>query len=341
MLRILALVGLLFSTLPVGAQNLEQARFLTAVSAWLKGDDEKSLTTLAKLARDGHSDARLLLAQIEIADRGPSRYRQGLSRRETKDLFRKTSFGEPFAQSWLSIEAMDGNRLAQLLLQARDTRVRPELITELHVLGEHQATGRPIRILALYGTDQQRMDLLNSDDLLPELTPFLTYLNDDPRPQADGLAALAYILDQDGASLDPADPDTRAMAGLLALGFGFGSLDPDNRWYQDVSDWVLSSDVTKPLVGACGTGCTEQETRACAMTLLALTGGYYEATRLDTPVESFIPQGRFLASPRARIMALRRAALNRAETNSLLASIGQIAEHSACTAEMVKRERKP
>ena len=41
-LRIFALVGLLFLGAPVGAQSLEEARFLTAVTAWL--------TLCAKLA---------------------------------------------------------------------------------------------------------------------------------------------------------------------------------------------------------------------------------------------------------------------------------------------------
>ena len=75
------------------------------------------------------------------------------------------------------------------------------------------------------------------------------------------------------------------------------------------------------------------------MTFLALVGGYYEAIRLDSPVERYIPQQRFLDSRRAMRMTLRRAALMKNEPGTDLADLQEIASHSQCAADLVAAER--
>ncbi|MCP3972330.1 MAG: hypothetical protein GY717_18800 [Rhodobacteraceae bacterium] len=73
--------------------------------------------------------------------------------------------------------------------------------------------------------------------------------------------------------------------------------------------------------------------------MLALSGGYYEIIRLDSPAETVISQDRFLTSPRARLMTLRRAAMTRAETDAELASLSQIGGISACAARLIATAR--
>ncbi len=323
------------------AQTLDDARFSTSVTAWLSGNDEKSLTTLSELAQNGHRQARLLLARIETLDRGPSTFRLGLSRDEARQLFRQTKLGDTFSKSWLRVLAEEeGDTLAKLLLAANRAEVSPDLIVALTEAGEIQATDRPTRIAALYGSDELRAALLEDGAVLDELRPYVEYLAGPSRPRGDGLAALAHILNVDVATLDSDDTDTREMAGLLALGWGFGKVSPLNAHYDTVADWVLTAEATRPIASLCSAECVDGE-RACAMTMLALSGGYFEIIRLDSPLEEVIPQGKFLASPRARVMALRRAALARAETGGLLASVADIAEVSACAAGMIEAERQP
>ena len=76
------------------------------------------------------------------------------------------------------------------------------------------------------------------------------------------------------------------------------------------------------------------------MTLMALTGGYYEIIRLDSPLAAAIPQAEFLTSHRARETALRRAAHTRAETDKELATVPEIAKHSQCLSRIVAHYRQ-
>lgn len=305
-----------------------------AVAAWLEGSDAESLPKLAMLAAEGNTAARLLLARIEHTDRGASPWRVALGPVGHKDLFRVPTDWSPLRPSWLRLEAEAGNELAANLLAARGAEPNPALIYELSMVGEHQATDHPTRILALYGTDQQRENLLMQDWLLDELRPYVAYNLGEPEPRGDGLAALRHIANTDIAA---DDEDVQPISGLLALGWGFGSLDKDNSWFSTVSDWVLSAEATQPIASICN-DCGE-EAASCAMVFLALTGGYYELIRLDSPLESIIPQDEFLISPRARLMALRRAALTRAETDELLASESEIAEYSTCAAGKIADAR--
>ena len=101
--------------------------------------------------------------------------------------------------------------------------------------------------------------------------------------------------------------------------------------------------MTNPAMGPLADLCTRScptEAAACAFTLLSLTGGYFEAIQLDSPVETVIPQDRFLASPRARVMALRRAALARTETDMPLGTQAELSEVSACAADLIWAERR-
>ncbi|MEX0327141.1 MAG: hypothetical protein AB3N07_00340 [Ruegeria sp.] len=307
----------------------------SAVDLWLQGDDRQSLQMLADLAAEGDANARLLLARIETADLGPSPYRQSLDRSAARDLFRYKDFS-PFGRSWLFVEAQQGNELAQALMQAKSAEPDLELIDRLNKFGEHQATDRPTRIVALYGDQDLRDELAADEAVMQDLLPYLAYLSGTSEHRGDGVAALRHIQPN---PVDTAQPDTLGMAGLLALGLGYGDVSPDNRWRTDVEDWLMSAPSTKPVADLCATQCSGQA-RACAFAFLAVSGGYFEVIRYDSPLETVIPQDQFLNSPRARLMVLRRAVLARTETNqNWLSDSPQLAQISSCAADLIQSER--
>ncbi|WP_338551163.1 hypothetical protein [Roseovarius phycicola] len=323
----------------LSAPATAQTSFNEAVEIWLQGNDRDSLPALAVLAQAGDRNARILLARIETFDRGPSPFRFSLSGAERRALFRQVPQNEIFGKSWLKVEAERGNKLAARFLQSRHPTPDLELIQDLWDAGEGQATDYPTRVVALYGSPQQKRALLESGRILEELAPFLGYLSGDPEPRGDGLAALRLITGKDQSDINPDNQDAFAMAGFLALGFGFGNASLDNAYRSDVENWVLESLSTRPIANLCNEACA-QEKGACAFAFFALSGGYFEVIRVDTPYQSLISQQQFLDSPRARIMTLRRAALARVEANTReLATTEQIAEISSCAADLVAAER--
>lgn len=306
-----------------------------AVDLWLQGDDAQSLPMLAELAAEGNPEARLLLARIETNDLGPSPFRRSLDRAQLRELFRFMDVST-FGRSWLFVEAQAGNELAQALLKAKEPSPDLALIDQLNRLGEHQATDRPTRIVALYG-DQDERDALAADEaVMEDLLPFLSYLSGTPEHPGDGLAALRHIQTK---PVDATKPEALGMASMLALGLGFGDALPENVWRPAVENWLMSDSSTKPIADLCSEQCPAQP-GACAFAFLAVSGGYYETIRYDSPLETVIPQEQFLDSPRARLMVLRRAALARTETNhKWLADSPELVGISSCAADLIQSER--
>ena len=195
------------------------------------------------------------------------------------------------------------------------------------------------RIVALYGTAGQKQALLADDQMLDELRPYVQYLSGVPEARGDGLAALRHIAPGKSDMVHADDAETLGMAGVLALGFGFGDHDPANRWRADVETWLLSAPAVRPIANLCTTQCAS-EAGACAFAFMALSGGYFEAIRFDSPLEGVIPQAAFQDSPRARLMVLRRAVLARTETNvQWLAEPEAVRPISACAAQLIADER--
>ncbi len=334
MLRVVVAVIAMF----VAGAAPAQGRFSEAVDLWLSGNDRDSLPRLAEQAADGNAKARLLLGRIEVMDKGPSPYRKSLSRDAYRGMFRSFSQDTGYlGRSWIAEEAADGNQLAELLMAARRAEPDLYLIRDLVEMGEAQASDHPTRIMALYGSDEHREILLSSTNLLEELRPYLEYLTGEPEPRGDGLAALRHMT---GEQVDAADETALGMAGILALGYGYGDVSLDNPWRGAVEHWLLTAPATRPIAELCEAGCGVDDIGACAFAVMALSGGYYEVIRIDSPLESVIPQEQFLQSPRARLMTLRRVAMQRREADgALLASTAEISEMSACAADMIDKAR--
>ena len=313
--------------------------FDAAVAAWLSGDDANSLPALAGLAKDGHSLARILLSQVETKDRGHSPFRKSLKPSEARALFRRDQGYGGFSQTWLDFEAKENNPLARALIATRVPRPVAGLISTLRALGEVEATDYPIRVIALYGTDEEKRVLAESDMMLDELRPFMEHYRSEQAWRGEGIAALRHIAPFAAHMMRADDEDTVEIGGLLALGFAGGGSDPANRWRGLVENWVRSAPAARPIADLCRAHCPSDVT-GCGFAMLALSGGYYEVIRLDTPLETVISQNTFLASPRARLMTLRRAALAKQSANrGWLASAEGIAEISVCAADLVEETR--
>jgi hypothetical protein len=324
--------------LPVWAWADESA-FEDAVALWLEGNDAESLPQLATLAQGGHADARILLAQIEVKDRGHSPFRAGLIPAEARAIFRKDAGYGGFSKSWLAIEAQAGNPLAVALLNTRHPRPDPVLISTLHSLGEFQAKDYPIRMVALYGTLGQKEVLSGSDYMLDELRPYLEYHMDPKEPHGDGTAALRHMAPFANDMINNAEMEPDGISGVLALGYAFGDTSSENPWRGLVEDWIMTAPAARPIADLCRAQCASEVT-GCGFAMLALSGGYFEVVRLDTPVESIIAQDRFLASPRARLMTLRRSALAKHNANrGWLATAEEVSEISVCAADLITRTR--
>ena len=165
----------------------------------------------------------------------------------------------------------------------------------------------------------------------------MTYLFTEPEPRGDGLAALRHI------QTDPVDANSGpalGMAGLLALGLGYGDLSPDNPWRPSVENWLMTSESTRPVAQLCAQNCSA-EAPACAFAFMALSGGYFEVIRTDSPLETVISQSQLHDSPRARLMVLRRAVLARTETNlEWLVDTAPAAQLSACATDLIRKEQR-
>ncbi len=321
-------------------EGSEHPELVSAINLWLKNDDENSLPLMAKLAREGNTAARLLLSRIERTERAPSAYLESLSVDEQQVLFRNPKKRGPFQLSWMLSEAESGNSLAALFLSSYVPKVDLDTIRALQAAGEVEATDHPVRIAALYGDAQIKKQLL--DQLAPpQMRPFVVSQLPPAKRLADGLASLEYMQQYGvGKPIDIAtNSHVETTARFLALGIPYGDITNDNPLRATISNWLSQSPEATPIRKACEQHCSN-EVEQCGITLLGLTGGYYEAIRLDSPIENLISQTSFLKSPRAAAQALRRGALIRAEHGGEIASLTDIATQSECLARQVKTERQ-
>ncbi len=311
-----------------------------AIGLWLDNDDENSLTKISRLARSGNVAARLLLSRIERTERAPSVYRENMSIEEHNEIFRNPNKRGLFSLSWMLSESELGNELARLFLFSYKPLVNLDVIRGLQSYGEIEATDHPVRIAALYGTDEEKQIVL--DQLgAPQMKPFVRSQQLPPRRLADGLAVLDYIMQywREGVvSEREARSFEQTTARFLALGIPYGDISTDNPWRPSIFKWLAQSEETLPIRNACKLACGDN-TEQCSLSLLGLTGGFYEAIRLDSPIESLISQDDFLNSPRAAAQAMRRGALIRAEHGGEIASLSEIASSSQCLANQVEIER--
>ena len=331
---------------PVVIEGSEDPRFEAAVEYWLRDDDIRSLPQLAALAAEGNTAARLLLGRIEVSERAPGAFVRSLTRTERMTLFRPPAEGRAFRSSWLRSEARAGQPLAQALDEALSLGVNLPAIQRLYALGEREAAEHLVIKIAIDGSQDEKDELAELMGAEADLLPYLRSFGPVHEPSAMGRNAFRHIRAVMGVSDPetlPSHPD--ADAAILFLGIGYQSgfsadrFSPRNRFYPLVSRWMERAPQTQPIVATCRRICAAEEVQRCAIVALGMTGGYYEAIRLDSPLENIIPQARYRKSERARATALRRVAFARSELLEELFPEDDIRARSICLADAVLEER--
>ncbi len=252
-----------------------------------------------------------------------------------------------FRSSWLKVEADRGNPLAQALFEGTAPGINLAAIERLYDVGEFEATEHLVRKIAVDGSQAERAKLAQLLIPMSELTPYLRGFRFSRQGMTTGRTALQHMIgtiegiDPVSVELD-SDPETETAMKFIDLGYQagaqtIGDLDT-NRHDQTIVKWVTTATPARPLANLCRRACSDRQVSACAITGFGLVGGYYELIRFDSPLESIIPQDRFLGSERAIGMTLRRIAAARTEAGVQVFSESELDQESPCLAAAVRAE---
>lgn len=343
---ILTLSGCARTPGPPSIEGVQDPRFEAAVLLWLEDDDARSLPQLARLAQEGNTAARLLLGRIEVAERAPSTFVRSLARAERFDLFRPPSNGAVFRPTWLRTESKAGQPLAQALDEAMALGLNLPAVRRLYALGEREAAEHLVIKIAIDGSQDEKDRLAKLMGPEADLLPYVQSFGPVHEASAMGRNAFRYLrarLGEPGQETLPAGDEAEAVIRFLGIGYqsGFSAdrFSKSNRFYPSITRWLESAPQTRPIVASCAKVCPSAEIRHCTVVAVGMTGGYYEAIRLDSPLESVISQDRYLKSRRAEGTALRRVAFARSELLEELFPEAGIRARSACLADAVREER--
>ena len=345
---ILLLVGVP-CTHPSKANTLSGADdpdFLLAVQIWLNDNDAESLPVLSALSSKGNIAARLLLSRIEITDRASGNFIKQLSRSERLDLYRSNLGNGVFRSSWIKVEADRGNPIAEALLDGSSLGINIAAIKQLYEIGEFEATEHLVRKVAVDGSESERQELAQLLISNSELTPYLRGFRFAAAGTTTGRAALQYIIGMN-EGIDPVSvdldygPDTEMAINYVNFGYQAGAQTIGNwkskRYFDAIAKWTMTAPQAMAVANLCRRDCSAQQISACAVTGFGLVGGYYEIIRFDSPLETIIPQNRYLNSKRAIGMALRRMASARTEAGVKVFSDTELDEKSQCLAAAVTK----
>ncbi|MCP4433611.1 MAG: hypothetical protein GY806_21745 [Gammaproteobacteria bacterium] len=318
--------------------------FLLAVETWLSDNDAGSLPILSMLSNQGNTAARLLLSRIEITDRASGDFVIQMSRSERLDLFRSNLRYGVFRSSWIKVEADRGNPIAQVLLDGTSLGINIAAIKQLYEIGEFEATEHLVRKVVVDGSQSERQELARLLISKSELTPYLRGFRFTSLGMTTGRAALLHIIGMN-EGIDPVSvdlgygPDTRMAMQFVDFGYQAGAQTigywDKSKHFDAIAKWTMTAPQALAVANLCRRNCSEQQISGCAITGFGLVGGYYEMIRFDSPLETVIPQSRFLNSERAIGMALRRIAAARTEAGVKVFSDIELSEKSQCLAEAV------
>lgn len=334
--------GLFFATLssPASGATLpggDAPELARAVATWLDDDDENSLPALAELAARGNIAAALLVARIERTTRHFSPWLHSLTRSRRLALFRRPS-RDLFPPTWIGWYADQGVDLAVTLKDAGLSRTGAYLVHELNDLGEPQAADTLIRRIMFYGDGPHRAQVAGANLPLPELAPYVMAMDQPGKDSRLGMNAVIHLVGPDALE-GVAPDDIRQAAGFLHYGMPFQTLPAANPLHEPLSRRISEMPALKPIANQCESICPN-DTAQCSLTMIGLQGGYYDAIRNDSPLESVISQKRFLNSRRGSAIALRRAALARDGAASLRATLGTVWSYSQCLGVAVRKVRE-
>ncbi len=317
--------------------------FLLAVDTWLSDSDSGSLPVFSALSKKGNIAARLMLSRIETTDRASGDFVRQMSRPERADLFRSNLGSNVFRSSWIKVEADQGNSIARALLDGTSPGINIAAVKRLYEIGEFEATEHLVRKIAVDGSQSERQEL--AELLIPgsELTPYLRGFRFTRLGMTTGRAGLQFITGMN-EGINPVSvrlgngPDTGAAMKFVDFGYQAGAQTigywGESKPFNSIAKWTMTAPQGMAVANLCRRHCSDQQT-ACAITGFGLVGGYYEMIRFDSPLETIIPQSRFLNSERVIGMALRRIASARTEAGVKVFSDIELSKKSQCLAQAV------
>ena len=338
MLRILLILLLL--AVPARAEmpaDHDDPAFQAAVEAWLDGDDAVSLPELARLARDGSTAAQILLGRIWSDTEHFNPWIAGLARHERRAIFQASD--RPLGHGWLAI-AEESSELARAIRpRSYDPAEYASAIRDLTELGElrallplvltlqRQNSGDYLVAAAVEGHVPRHLRIYVWQSALNSRLPAAEAVRDDlvRAIRSDSVEDLDAVYIQGFTRLEPngfppdvrARPETNAELSRLTRGmwFVFGRqswMDSllksfagrDFPPMDDSPDWMVDEMAELPafrqIAETCRAICTDS-TIECFRTAHSFIGGLFGQAFLGSPVETLIPQERYVSSARARL----------------------------------------
>ncbi|WP_150525538.1 hypothetical protein [Roseibium sediminis] len=314
-------------TFATHASSTEE-KFRTAIQAWLSDDDETSLNILSALAKEGDTNARLMLGRITDRPGAFSPYMLSLSRKERNTLLKAP--GGLSGTSWLSVIEKD-SQIAAAHLKAKNIQNGVPGIRELLELGEvGPATGYMFR--QLHQGNQSDLVGLASIETSSDGAKFVLWI-----AALNNLLVGKPISSETMATLEnfAHELDKYDLRALVVLGHYYSMLSPSdklkfagaytmgkeligrlnfgliNESEKSISRTAASvalmhSNHTKGIVQLCKQEC-ESSTEACVKTIFGAVGGIHGLLELQTPVEVIIPSEQYFESKRYQVDLMRVA----------------------------------
>ena len=319
MLRVFAAV---FAALVLGfaptafAAGHVSAELKAAIDAWL-ADDDAALHQIARLAREGDAEARMLLGGIQrsIPAAGESADLKTLSPADRRALL------EAPDGSWTSALAADGDGLARMLLEVESPQANIETAHTLMAAGETEAATRLAWQLVKSGGLSDILNMPPDEPLFAELH-FANWMRawfaaapeeqtrwfatSPAKGRLQGLEVVSIVGPMMAPHLAPGTSLNRIVRAVTGdFGPLAGNDDPGLDYFTTMLSDLGQTDPNLVTLNRVCTGFCGALRGECSMAVIALLGGYDPLTELDTPYESLIPQRDYALSDRAARTLIR------------------------------------
>ena len=276
----------------------------SAIAHYLDGEDERALPILSSLAREGDTDAQVLLGRI--AQRPHSIYVIGQPRKQRNALLRAP--GGLSGKSWLTVAAEAGDARARAYEAAKNPSWSSQTAIRLLEIGDQDAAIETVRSAIPYGLADDARAVLTTPLADPE-TEYLTLiwldlfngLGESDRPRVEAYlkrrdAGAARFLEVYG--LPRGWSPYNIFPGVLAAlrGDVFSAVTHGSEGVLELYR-AHPTRATRRVIAFCNRACPTNMIR-CAADATALAGGYDRLWSLGSPAPQIIPEGDYLTSRR-------------------------------------------
>lgn len=287
-----------------------------AIAAWLT-DDEAALTTMARLAQGGDTEAQMLLGGIVRATpaAGESSYIKSLPADQRANLLQSPQ------GPWTETLAANGDGIARMLLEAESPEANIETAHTLMAAGETEAATRLAWRLVANGGLSTIINMPPDEPLFGELH-FASWMREwfaaapqdqsqwfqssPPKGRLQGLEITSIVGPMMAPHLAPGQELSRIVRAVHGdFGPLAGNEEPGLNYFTRMLSDLGDSDPNLITLNRVCTGFCGALRGECSMAVIALLGGYDPLTELDTPYEALISQADYAISDRAANTLIR------------------------------------